>query len=871
MSSFKNKKHHQVSTRLMSTVDQQTLPIKLQNLFDQQVINLYEDGKFSKAIKEANRILDSFPKNGETLAMKGLCLHSMNHSKGLPKTEGMALITEGLRYNLKSSICWRVKGVAHKMEEEFESAIACFKQARNYDSNNIRVVIDLAQLHLELRQFSEFEKSRHHLWTVSRERRNAIAYMIALYLNGKYAECLEFLDRFLDEYQETVAIFDEQEISEIFLFKCKLLNKLKRKQECLHFINQKLELNEILDEIQAYNIKFEIEKELNQTSNAKESIIHLIHLQSENKEYQNKYLALMKFHDTNDDQIKDEISSFFVNLQVKFPKNNSIQKILFEICSNDDEFRQMIDKYLCKNLCKSVSSLFNNIGYLYVQYPNKGIIIDELMNEYVHQLSNHHRFHSIDDERSAPPSCLLWTNYYIACRLFHENSFSKALAIINASIKYMPTCVELYVLKARIFKYSGNRRKAYEYLYNAQMMDKADRYLNTKCCRYAFRIGLIDDAIENVLLFLKKSDGLKSFETLEVMWYELHLARAHQSKEEIAPALRQYSNIFNQFIKFWKYQSDFHRYAYRKISLSSYLQLLEWEDELYNHPFFIQGAHHAIPLWLQVYRLQTDTNLTDDELELILVHGCHTNKSEIVVNGEMKNSSENKDANEDNNIIIDPKGFQMIHEKKPLKEAAKWMKCLLKCCHSQIETHLLNIEVCVLSAQYLEMQESIAICRAMDAHNPTLMYLMIIVLTVISNVKNVKTEELRMTIKANICQDFRITLDEHGCISLNTFASDFLDIESMPNLIAMMEIIVFLCPASMTVTVEELFQSIVSAINSLSCTVLQSQTILRIINKAITKNSVNQEMIKILNDSKIKLEHHFQIQYPLIDCTHFKY
>merc|ERR1712037_359987 len=103
--------------------------------------------------------------------MKGLCLHCQGHSKSNGdgddkefdeeyksklKEDGLELITNGLRYNLKSSICWRVKGLAHKSDKDFESAIACYKKASFYDKQNTRIYTDLASLQIQLKRFDEF-------------------------------------------------------------------------------------------------------------------------------------------------------------------------------------------------------------------------------------------------------------------------------------------------------------------------------------------------------------------------------------------------------------------------------------------------------------------------------------------------------------------------------------------------------------------------------------------------------------------------------------------------------------------------------------------------------------------------------------------
>lgn len=45
----------------------------------------------------------------------------------------------------------------------------------------------------------------------------------------------------------------------------------------------------------------------------------------------------------------------------------------------------------------------------------------------------------------------------------------------------------------------------------ARKLDLADRYLNTKCVRYALRAGAIDEAHVTASLFLRDGDNLSRF------------------------------------------------------------------------------------------------------------------------------------------------------------------------------------------------------------------------------------------------------------------------------------------------------------------------------------------------------------------------
>ena len=53
------------------------------------------------------QILKRFPEHGETLAMKGLIINCMSEDR---KDEAFELVRKGLKFNLKSHVCWHVYG-----------------------------------------------------------------------------------------------------------------------------------------------------------------------------------------------------------------------------------------------------------------------------------------------------------------------------------------------------------------------------------------------------------------------------------------------------------------------------------------------------------------------------------------------------------------------------------------------------------------------------------------------------------------------------------------------------------------------------------------------------------------------------------------
>ena len=63
----------------------------------------------------------------------------------------------------------------------------------------------------------------------------------------------------------------------------------------------------------------------------------------------------------------------------------------------------------------------------------------------------------------------------------------RALELVDKAIDHTPTLIELYVVKARILKHAGDIFEAVKCLDEAQSLDTADRYINSKCAKYMLR------------------------------------------------------------------------------------------------------------------------------------------------------------------------------------------------------------------------------------------------------------------------------------------------------------------------------------------------------------------------------------------------
>ena len=131
--------------------------------------------------------------------------------------------------------------------------------------------------------------------------------------------------------------------------------------------------------------------------------------------------------------------------------------------------------------------------------------------------------------------------YFLACHFDRLRHLEKALECINKAIAHTPTLVDLYTMKARIIKHSGDLEEAAATYNYARELDEADRYLNAKCAKYYLRIGDIKEADEQMKKFVKDPvTGLLNCHEMQCMWWECELGDSARLQGDLLLALKNY-------------------------------------------------------------------------------------------------------------------------------------------------------------------------------------------------------------------------------------------------------------------------------------------------------------------------------------------
>ena len=111
------------------------------------------------------------------------------------------------------------------------------------------------------------------------------------------------------------------------------------------------------------------------------------------------------------------------------------------------------------------------------------------------------------DSQEQDPTVELWLLYFTAQHFYYIRDYDQAFNYLNQAIEHTPTVVELYILKAKIYKHVGDTERAATLYDEARKLDLADRYINAVGSRYRLRNNQNKEAEENMALFSKESDG----------------------------------------------------------------------------------------------------------------------------------------------------------------------------------------------------------------------------------------------------------------------------------------------------------------------------------------------------------------------------
>uniref|UniRef100_A0A2K5YBH9 N-alpha-acetyltransferase 16, NatA auxiliary subunit n=1 Tax=Mandrillus leucophaeus TaxID=9568 RepID=A0A2K5YBH9_MANLE len=672
-------------------------PAKL-NIFKSKY-KCYEQKQYKNGLKFCKMILSNpkFAEHGETLAMKGLTLNCLGK-----KEEAYEFVRKGLRNDVKSHVCWHVYGLLQRSDKKYDEAIKCYRNALKLDKDNLQILRDLSLLQIQMRDLEGYRETRYQLLQLRpTQRASWIGYAIAYHLLKDYDMALKLLEEFRQTQQVPPNKID-YEYSELILYQNQVMREADLFQESLEHIETYEK--QICDKLLVEEIKGKLASLFLMSSNRKQKRL----------------------------QIYEEISK-------QHPKAITPRRLPLTLVPGE-RFRELMDKFLRVNFSKGCPPLFTTLKSLYYN-TEKVSIIQELVTNYEASLKTCDFFSPYEDGEKEPPTTLLWVQYFLAQHFDKLGQYSLALDYINAAIASTPTLIELFYMKAKIYKHIGNLREAAKWMDEAQSLDTADRFINSKCAKYMLRANMIKEAEEMCSKFTREgTSAMENLNEMQCMWFQTECISAYQRLGRYGDALKKCHEVERHFFEITDDQFDFHTYCMRKMTLRAYVDLLRLEDILRRHAFYFKAARSAIEIYLKLYdnpltneskqQEINSENLSAKELKKMLSkqrraqkkakleeERKHAERERQQKNQKKKRDEEEEEASGLKEELI-PEKLERVEN--PLEEAVKFLIPLKNLVADNIDTHLLAFEIYFRKGKFLLMLQSVKRAFAINSNNPWL-------------------------------------------------------------------------------------------------------------------------------------------------------
>ncbi|GAB6026014.1 N-alpha-acetyltransferase 15, NatA auxiliary subunit [Chamberlinius hualienensis] len=708
----------------------QPLPQKENALF-KRILKCYEQKQYKNGLKFAKQILTNpkFAEHGETLAMKGLTLNCLGR-----KDEAYEYVRKGLRNDLQSHICWHVYGLLQRSDKKYDEAIKCYRNALKWDKDNIQILRDLSLLQIQMRDLDGYRDTRYQLFKLRpTQRASWIGYAMAYHLLQEFEMALKILEEFRKTQQQKQGY--DYEHSELLLYQNTVLKESGQLQDAADYIDKYEE--QICDKLAILETKAELALELERYSLAVSCYQELLQRNPENRQYcigVEKSLRL----ETVEEKLK-----LYLDLQKKYPHTQILRRFPLDI-ADGEVFKDLASDYMKRSLRKGVPPLFVDLRPLY-KNSDKVKLIEELTLGFVDSLKTNGFFTKEDSMKSGelkskePATALLWTYYYLAQHFDYLEKYAQALEYINTAIEHTPTLIELFIVKGRIYKHADNIQEAVKYMDEAQALDTADRYVNSKCAKYMLRACMMREAEEMCSKFTREGvSAMENLNEMQCMWFQTECALAYQRQGKFGEALKKCHEIDRHFTEIIEDQFDFHTYCMRRMTLRSYIGLLRLEDVLRNHPFYFKAAKCAIEVYLTIHdkplrddealREQNTENMDPSELKKLRNKQRKARKKAELEKERQNAAAEkreqhNKSRQQQDGEQDGPKEEELIPEKlakvpDPLNNAVKFLKPLQTLAAARIETHLMAFEIYVRKGKLLLMLQSVKRAFALAPDHP---------------------------------------------------------------------------------------------------------------------------------------------------------
>lgn len=350
-------------------------------------------------------------------------------------------------------------------------------------------------------------------------------------------------------------------------------------------------------------------------------------------------------------------------------------------------------------------STFANLKHLYSD-PSKQKILPELVQKYIdsgRSDTNEEPKRQGDTSKGASAAYYFLAQHY---NYYLSRDLDKAMEYIEKALELEPESVDFTMTKARIWKHYGDTVEASKVMEQARALDGRDRHINTKSAKYQLRNNDHEAAIKTVGLFTRAETvggPLADLHDMQCMWFLTEDGQSYARERKYGLALKRFTSIYNIFDVWQEDQFDFHSFSLRKGQIRAYVDMIQWEDKIRDHPFYSRAALSAINIYLTLHDKPLangangiDVNGKDATEQKKAAKKARKEAQKAERDAVSKKNEPNKPAPADTDAKKkddDPEGVKLAATDEPLTDALKFLNHLLQFSPKNINGQLAGFEV----------------------------------------------------------------------------------------------------------------------------------------------------------------------------------
>lgn len=364
-------------------------------------------------------------------------------------------------------------------------------------------------------------------------------------------------------------------------------------------------------------------------------------------------------------------------------------------------------------LDKGVPSTFANLKHLYSDTSKKEAL-PVLVQQYI---DGDRSEANAEPKRNGDTSKGASAAYYFLAQHYNyhlSRDLDKAMEYIDKAIELEPESVDFHMTKARIFKHRGDTQKASKLMEQARLIDPRDRHINTKTAKYQLRNNENEAALKTMGMFTRAETvggPLADLHDMQCMWFLTEDGQAYARQGKLGLALKRFTSIYNIFDVWQEDQFDFHSFSLRKGQIRAYVDMMRWEDQLREHPFFSRAALSAIEIYLKIHDKPLsngngDVDANGDDAAERKRAAKKARKEAQKAERELaaKKAEPNKVVRADDGDAKkkddDPDGIKLASTTEPMTDAMKFLTPLLQYSPKSIDAQITGFEVYMRRSKY---------------------------------------------------------------------------------------------------------------------------------------------------------------------------